>query len=321
MGTSPALGPALIEVADEAPPPSAAAALGALRVRRQASLPGCALLLGHPDATVAAAAARCLAAVPERRAAASLLRAVLGDDPEEPLAVAAAESLLALGDPAALAFVRGELTAESNTQALSEEARVAFVRLLALGGDSADLELFFRSLEPSPRDALAVGWFGHADLVEWLLGSLETACEVRRAGPRSRSSATLAGASAFEAAAAQAIARIAGGPETMPPPGLEASAWRAWWGRARARLSPAHKHRFGRPYSPEATLDELSGAASSAARADAALELSIVTAGACGVEPGDWVDRQRAALQSASEHLHRAPPWPPGAFAGRRLSR
>jgi hypothetical protein len=320
LGTSPALGPALATLADRAAPPAAALALSVLRFRRQATYASSVVMLGHPDARVAAAAARCLGTVPERKAAAGVLRRVLGDDPEEALAVAATESLLVLGDPAGLAFARGELEAESSAPALSDEARVAFVRLLALGGDASDLDLFFRSLEPSPRDAIAVGWFGHPDLADWLLVSLETANETRRNGARGRaSSPTLLGASAFEVAAAQALTRI-GGPPDGPAPGVEAAAWRAWWSRARARLAPGQKHRFGRPYTPEATLDELRGETPSSAREDAALELAIV-AGGSALETGDWVTRQRGAIAAAAERIAAAGAWTAGAFPGRRVGR
>ncbi|MFT3764008.1 MAG: hypothetical protein QM820_00550 [Minicystis sp.] len=321
LGRSPAIGPALARLAEDATPAACAAALEALRFRREAALAPCVVLLGHPDALVAAAAARCLATVPERKAAAVVLRRVLGDDPEEAVAVAAAEGLLSLGDAASLSFVRGELSAESASPSLSDGARVAYLRLLALGGDAEDLELFFRSLEASPRDALAVGWFGHPDLIDWLIGSLETANEARRNGPRGRASApSLLGPSAFEIAAAQALGRIAGAPEGVPAPGLEASAWRAWWSRARARFTSGQKHRFGKPYAPEATIDELTSPAMASVRADAALELAIVSAGSASVETADWVARQRAVIAAARETIATAP-WPPGTFPGRRLSR
>jgi hypothetical protein len=257
--------------------------------------------------------------VAEQKAAAAVLRRVLLEDPEEPLAVAAAESLVALGDPAGVAFVRGELEAESASPSLSDEVRVAYLRLLALGGEASDLELFFRSLEPSPRDATAVGWFGHPDLCDWLLGSLEAAAEARRTGGRGGRAPASIAASSFEVAAAAALARIAGSPETMPQVFAEAAAWRSWWSRARARLAPGQRVRFGRPYTPDATVEELGGDATRAARADAALELAIVTAGGVALETGDWVRRQREGIAAAKRAV--AGPWPPGAFPGRRGGR
>jgi Arc/MetJ family transcription regulator len=315
-----AVGPAVARLLEDAAPAACAAALEVLRFRRQAPYAPCVVLLGHPDARVAAAAARCLGTVAERKAAAAVLRRVLGDDPDEVLALAAAESLLALGDPAGLAYVRGELEAESASPSLSDDVRVAFVRLLALAGDASDLELFFRSVEPSPRDAVAVGWFGHPDLVDWLIGSLETANEARRAGARGRGAPGQAAPSSFELAATQALARIAGTPEGAPAPGTEAAAWRSWWARTRARLTPGLKHRFGRPYTPEATLEELAGDASAATRAHAALELAIV-AGSASIETGDWVTRQKAAIAAAGERLAGFGGWTAGGFPGRKLGR
>lgn len=315
LGCNEALGRAVMALSESSPPPVCASALQVLRFRRDVALAPCAVLLGHHEPSVVAAAARGLAAVPERRAAALLLGRVLGDDPDEQVAVAAAESLVALGDPAGLAFVRGELEAESTAPALSDEARVAFVRLLALAGDASDLELFFRSLEPSPRDAVAVGWYGHPDLVEWLIGSLDTANEVRRSGPKSRASApSLLAPAAFETAATQAMVRIAGPADGVHPGSVDAAAWRAFWARARGRLSPGRKHRFGRLFTPEITLEELRGESSPSVRADAALELAIVTGGAIHVETGDWISRQSAALAAAAAWLAAEPRWVPGAY-------
>src|SRR5262249_29397432 len=157
---------------------------------------------------------------------------------------------------------------------------------LGLAGDAGDRELFFRSVEPGPRDASAVGWFGHPDLVDWLVGSLEAANEARRgqAGPPTP----------FEAAAPHALHPGPRGPRTGTDPpraglgagqtlganaaqaggGLvtDAATWRAYWHRARTRFQGRQKLRFGRPYTPSATVDELESEASSP-RAEAALEL------------------------------------------------
>jgi hypothetical protein len=320
LGSNPALGPALGRLAEDATPAACAAALEVLRSRRQVSFGPAVVLLGHPDATVAAAAARCLATVPEQRAAVQVLHRVLGDDPDEALAVAAAESLLVLGDAAGLAFVRGALSAESVAPALSDAVRVAYLRLLSLAGDVGDVEIFFRTLEAGPREAVAVGWFGHPDLIDWLIGSLETANELRRVGRGGRaSSPSLAGPAPFEIAAAQALTRIAGTPE--PTLGLEGSAWRAWWARSRGRLASGQKHRFGKLYTPPATLNELGGPASVAARVDAGLELSIVSAGAVALETGDWVARQRATLAVAAAQIGALEGFPAGGFPGRQLRR
>lgn len=317
LGSNPALGPALGRLAEDATPAACAAALEVLRSRRQVSFGPAVVLLGHPDATVAAAAARCLATVPEQRAAVQVLRRVLGDDPDEALAVAAAESLLVLGDAAGLAFVRGALSAECVAPTLSDPVRVAYLRLLSLAGDTSDVEIFFRTVEASPREAVAVGWFGHPDLIDWLIGSLETANEVRRAGRAGRASSPAP--APFEIAAAQALTRIAGMPE--PTLGVEGSAWRAWWARSRGRLASGQKHRFGKPYTPPATLNELCGPASAAVRVDAALELSIVSAGAVALETGDWAARQRVTLAVAAAQIGALEGFPAGGFPGRQLRR
>jgi len=317
---SPAVGPALIRFTDDADPGACAAALQALAARRQASFASSVVLLGHPDLRVAVAAARCLGVVPEQQAAAAVLRRVLVRDPDDTLAVAAAEGLVALADPAGLAFVRGELEAESAAPSLADDVRVAYLRLLGLGGEAGDLELFFRSLESSPRDAIAVGWFGHPDLVEWLLGSLDAANEARRSGARASSPGLLSPAD-FEIAAARALHRILGPADgagaAREAMSVEGSIWRAAWARARGRMAGGQKHRFGRPYAPESTLDELGGEAPVGGRADAALELAIVSRGRLRLETGDWVARQRAQLAGARSWLG-AEGYPAGAFPGRR---
>src|SRR5262249_12066043 len=147
--------------------------------------------------------------------------------------------------------------------ALSEDLRVGFVRLLGLAGEAEDLDLFYRSLEATPRDAVAVGWFGHPELVEWLLGSLEAANEARRAKGGMPSP--------FERAAAQALFRVLGSPSHDPGAeglprtagiGVDAAPWRAFWVKTRARIPSARaKLRFGKPYSALLTIEELAGEA------------------------------------------------------------
>ncbi len=317
LAPSPAIGAAVARLLDGAAPALARATLGVLRFRRQAPYGAVVPLLAHPDAGVAAAAARCLGTVPQRRAAAAVLRHVLSRDPDDALALPAAEALLALGEPAGLVFVRAKLEAESAAPSLPDDARVAYLRLLGLAGDASDRDLFFRSVEPSARDATAVGWFGHPDLVDWLLDSLEAANEARHRKPGSLPTA-------FEAAAARALQRVLGPASSAPTPGADAGTWRALWASVRARSpsTPAapQKLRFGRPYTPAATLDELEAEALATSRADAALELAIVSAGASLVETDDWVARQRTLLAAA-----RATPslmagaYRAGAFAGARL--
>lgn len=318
LARSPAVGPALLRFAGEAEPGACTAALEALGCRRQASFASSVVLLGHPDPRVSVAAARCLGLVPERKAAAAVLRRVLLDDPVDALAVVAAEGLVALADPAGLAFVRGELSAETAAPTLADEVRVAYLRLLGLGGEAGDLELFFRSLESSPRDAAAVGWFGHPDLVEWLLGSLDAANEARRSGSRASSPGLLSPA-AFEIAAARALYRILGAADgaarATEALTVDGTAWRAAWSRCRGRMAGGQRHRFGRLYTPEATLEELGGDAPVGVRADAALELAIVLG--VRVETGDWVARQRHQIGAARGRLG-AEGYPPGAFPGQR---
>jgi hypothetical protein len=322
LAQSAAVGPAVVRLLDDAPAPVCAAALGVLRFRRQAPYGVAVLLLAHPDTGVAAAAARCLGVVQERRAAAAVLRHILSRDPADALALPVAETLLALGDPAGLVFVRDKLETESSSPSLSDDTRVAYLRLLGMAGDAADLELFFRSVEPGPRDAAAVGWFGHPDLLEWLLGSLDAANDARRTRGLG------GGPSAFEGAAARALGRILGNPSAPDiakgAPSLEGLPVDAgFWRRVRAARLPGsapQKLRFGRPYTPAATLDELEIDAPPVTRTDAALELSIVSRGGALLETGDYVARQRAALDAARAAFGGEGAYLAGTFPGSRLA-
>jgi hypothetical protein len=319
LASSPRIGPALEGLLADVDPAVAAVALDVLRARREASFGTAATFLGHPDERVAIAAARLLAVVEQHAAASALLRRLLERDPEGPVAAAAAESLAAMGDPAGLAFARRRL---EDGDALPDEARLPFVRLLALGGGVRDKALLWDSLGQAPEDARAAGWFGHAELVEWLIRSLAAANEVRRAtGPWPL---------AFEAAAAGALHRITGAALEDPPGGsierepgalaIEAEGWAAYWEREHARFAPETKHRFGQPYSPQLTLDELEGPSPHDVRTDAALELAIASGGALRLETGDWVARQRARLAEARARYAgdvRRLGYEPGSFPSR----
>jgi hypothetical protein len=316
LAPSVAVGPAVARLLDDAPAASCTAALRVLRVRRQVPYAVALPFLAHPEFEVAGAAARALGAGPSRASAAAVLRHVLGGEPADPLAVTVAEVLLMLGDPAGLGYVRARLSAESDAPSLADEVRVAYLRLLALGGDASDTDLFLRSVEPTPRDAEPVGWFGHPDLVDWLLEALEGANEGRRA--RGQGAPSL-----FETAAARALHRILGVPGAPRPAGpsaretlvLDAGPWRSHWHAERARAG-ASRLRFGRPYTPSATLDELEGETLPPLREHAALELAVVSRGAVLLETGDWVFRQRAALAAARASLGAPDAWVPGAFPG-----
>ncbi|MCC6522275.1 MAG: hypothetical protein IT373_06410 [Polyangiaceae bacterium] len=317
LGSSRHIGPALGRLLGDAEPALAALVLDTLRRRREATFAVSATYLGHPDERVAAAAARCLSVVEPRAPAARLLRRSLEHPPGDTLATAAAESLLALGDHAGLAFVRQRL--EERGSELAEADRLAYVRLLSLAGNARDLDLLARSLGQAPADATAAGWFGHKDLCPWLMASLAAANEVREATGPVRL--------AFEQAAADALFRIAGAPLGDRPdlglerqagsPAIEAGAWHAFWEAAEPRFERDRKYRFGRPYAPELTLDELAGPSLPGVRADAALELAVVTGGALALDTTDWVARQRTALAEARARAPRLG-WAAGSFPAPR---
>jgi hypothetical protein len=316
LAPSPAVGPAVAGLLGDAQAAVCVAALSVLRFRRQVPYAVVLPFLAHPHVEVAGAAARALAAVPESTSAAAVLRYVLSREPSDALAVAVAEALLTLGDPSGLSLVRRRLEAESAAPTLADDVRVSYLRLLALAGDASDRDLFVRSLSPTPRDADAGGWFGHPDVVDWLLSSLEAGNEARRG--RGHGAPSL-----FETAAARALHRILGSPTGgtgRDAVVADAGHWRSHVNAERARVPSGKKLRFGRLYTPGATLDELEAATLPPTRAFAALELAIVSHGAALLETGDWVARQRATLARARASIGGADRWPAGTFAGARLA-
>jgi hypothetical protein len=101
-------------------------------------------------------------------------------------------------------------------------------------------------------------------------------------------------------------------------PIVDASRWRSHWQLLRGRVG-SYKLRYGQPYDPLATVDELEAETLPGTRTDAALELAIVSRGQAVVETGDWIARQRSSLAAARAMLARGA-WPTGAFPGERLA-
>jgi 3-oxoacyl-[acyl-carrier-protein] synthase I len=289
-----------------------------LRFRRQAP----AELLGElgPSAepVVAAAVARVLGFAASAEQARSLLQAMLRAAPEHDVGVEVASSLTRLGAASGLDAARRALDASA---ALSDRARLGYLRLLALGGDAADLPRVRQALSPSPRDAELVGWYGHVELVPWLLETIGR-------GNASRSASSRA-PHPLEVAAAQALARITGARLRDEPddevahdseaaPALRAETWQAWWRASHGGFDSRLRYRFGLPYQPLVTLEELVGPSAARARRDGALELELV-AGPSRFEPQDFVARQRVTLAAVrGAVLGAAASVPPGSWPGQR---
>ena len=290
-----------------------------LRFRREAP----AELLGELGASteplVAAAWARALGFAQDAERAQALLLGMLRAEPEHRVAVAAASSLTQLGAVAGLDAARLALATPA---ALPDRARLGYLRLLALGGDAADLPRVQQALSPSPRDAELVGWYGHLGLVPWLLETMERANATRLASSRAPHP--------LELAAALGLERMTGAGLRAEPddeatydaeatPALRAGTWQGWWRLHHGELDPRLRYRFGSPYQPLATLDELAGPSAAGARRDGAFELALV-AGPSRFEPQDFVARQRITLTAVREAvLGAAASFPPGNWPRQRL--
>ena len=134
---------------------------------------------------------------------------------------------------------------------------------------------------------------------------------------------------ATRAVIAGAIRRILG--VEVPPTKAAAQAFRRTWSEQRGRLWPSAgtiehhqappKLRFGEPWSPLASLDELARASNPArAREQLALEVAVASGGALRLDVRGWVARQLGEIASAREALGSpGAAWRPGAWPHGRL--
>ena len=305
LASSPRLGPRLAELLPSVQGELLLLLLESLRFRREASFSSLLSLTAHLDAAVLAAATRGLGYVDRTDSVVHTLHRVLEEDDHDLVAVEVASSLLLHGELSGLGVARGRL---GDVALLSEKGRLGHLRLIALGGAASDLDLVLQCVAPTPRDAELVGWYGHAGLVPWLIAMLRqanAAAEAMRPLPHP-----------LELAASQALFRITGAelrdetlagaddePTTMPA--RSALLWDRWWQQRGTELPIGTKWRFGRPYEPLATVDELLGPSLARHRANGALELGIVV-GPSRFEPGDWVARQRDVLGELRARLENA---------------
>jgi hypothetical protein len=306
---SPFVAAALERLLWEGEPAFIRLALSVLRFRRAVKPALIFPLLTHPDATVVEAAVRALGACPldQRPAVTEALLELAEDEPAERVAVALAESLIVLASPAGVLLATTMLTAVLDRGTTSSDgARLALHRLLCLAGGPEHAALLLRSLQArrAPEAAEALGWFGHAALIDPLLAALEAENAARKQA--------LGAPWPFEIAAARALVRITGvfleDPADEHGLGItvEAAHWRALWSERRADFSADRKYRFGQPYHPLATLDELGERDTTAlARSYARGELGAQALPGEALELADWVARQQREIEALRERFRR----------------
>lgn len=288
-------------------------AIDVLRFVREARFADLVPALAHPDAGARGAAARALGFVPERQAAADVLADALGDEDDARVGLHVAEALVRLRRVEGLAWARDRV--EKINLDGDRDLRLGALAILAIAGGPDDVDRFARRSGLTPRDAVLAGLFGHAALVPHLLETLAASNRVRRAtGPWVHP---------LEVATARALERITGARlrdearevvdhDFERQPTIFVETWSAFWSEHGAELPAGAKLRWGRPFSPELTLRELAEPGTAESREDLALELAIAL-GDDGLEPGDWVARQRDQLIAVEERIH-AGSYEAGAF-------
>jgi hypothetical protein len=312
-------------------------ALDVLRLRREATFAAALPSVTHPEIAVRVSAARCLGVVPERAAAVEILGRVLDTEEDERVAAAAAQSLLLHGARLGLTFARERLSLElEDAGSIAPEPRLTLLRLLSLAGAESDGDVLIRSLGLRPEEAEAIGWFGHPGHIEPLLAAFE-----RRGNPGR--SASL---SRFQAEVSRALHRITGATPGVSSEDTAADLdlddgvasperWRAWWEEHRGGFAGSQqKHRFGRPFSPLSTIEELTQRnVPVRTREIGEIELGILSNGASRFGAHDWVARQKAELAALAPRFApaREPPkdaaaqddrvYPPGEWPAMRLWR
>lgn len=300
LGSSPSIGKAMLRLCENAPAPMLRVALDVLTARREATVAATSALLEHPDPGVRVRAVRCLAIAPERNAAISMLGQVIGEETDTRVVAAAMRALARRGEPWGLESARQALRNGRTDQGeLHTDARLDLLELIGISGNASDGPMLQSSLAYRPREAEALGWHGSPGHVEVLLGALQNAVSVP-------------GKKLFCAAIARALVRITGANivDASGDPWPDPNAWKTYWMENRARFTTTLRHRFGQPYLPVMTLDELSRDGTMMAdRELCVLELDTMTAGGAELDLRRWtamVDaglvRLRNALSAKPRH-------------------
>lgn len=293
LGSNPLIGSAMHRLCEDGSGPLVRVALDVLNARREATIPVLVPLFEHPDAGVRLRAVRCLAVCGERNAAISMLAHVVFDETDSRIVAAAMRALVRRGEPYGLESARRVLRDNRiEHEELHSDARLELLGLLGIAGNASDGPTLQAALAYRPREAEALGWHGSADHVEPLLAALQAA-------------ESTPGKTLFCAGITRALVRITGAEllDAMGNPRLDSSAWKAWWAQNQTRFTSALRYRFGRPYLPSATLDEIgTEGVTTADRESCVVEIDAITAGDAALDLRTWTSKWQASvnrLQSA----------------------
>jgi predicted nicotinamide N-methyase len=287
FGSNPLIGPAMHRLCDDGSGPLVRVALDVLTARREATIPVLVPLFEHPDAGVRLRAVRCLGVCGERNAALSILAHVISDETDSRIVAAAMRALVRRGEPYGLESARRVLR-ENRTEheELHSDARLELLSLLGIAGNASDGSVLRAALGYRPREAEALGWHGSADHVEPLLAALQAA-------------ESTPGKTLFCAGIARALARITGADirDATGNPRSDSSAWKAYWAENRTRFAQPLRYRFGRPYLPSTSLDELeTDGVATADREACVVEIDAITAGDAALDLRTWTSKWQASV-------------------------
>ncbi len=313
VGSNPEIDEAMRRLFDHRDPALIALALDVLAFRRAVPVARVIELLNHPDPAVAVAATRALAVADSNVASEHALAELLRADVSDRVRLAAAEALMLLGQSTGLDFLR---------QVLAEEQRIGgtfaadlvqqALELVALGGGINDTGRLQYFAQQQLGDVGFLGWFGDAEQVPLLIASLETKDTPELEFESEQNDVALAlqritGAGLF----------VEDGELQLPYLTIDPERWKSWWLENQQRFATRQKYRFGKPFSPQACYEELSDEQTLAQqRRLCAHELRIATGLGKELEIGDFVTRQRTALQSIARQLPSADRYPPGRWPG-----
>jgi hypothetical protein len=277
-------------------------AVAALSRRGALQTPSAAAAAGDPDSRVAAAGAVALATSGGPVDGALLLRLVRSTD--EAVARATLESALVRHSEVALRRAR-ELVAEGR----ADFARAALV--LGVAGTAEDLPALRHASAAGSVVAIeALGWLGHADAVDELLGQLtgSSAPAALEALQRITGATLLEVNPVPEYQPGEGPFTQAQGPVPLPVPLCpDPQAWRAWWTEYGKAARRGIRWRFGHPWSPADDLAEIELAVSTRGpRRMAFLELCARTGATAPLDLDAFVARQRRELAALAELSGRA---------------
>ncbi len=320
LAPNPAIDAAMVDLCGSRREALAALALDVLHAR--GSTPDAVIesLIERAEPRLAWRIARALAtALPRSQAIDEIER--LTESPDDAVFVAAVQSLFRRSPDRALDRLRRTVEQPSSAARLD-----AALVLLCFAGHPADLYRILPALArtPSVRLLLAVGRFGHSGILDALVGCLHDASkETVAAAAESLDRITGAGLRMM----VEELWEIELPPEAddaggLPIPtrtvekvGADPAIWTEWLDAHARDFDPQMKLRGGVPFTPLHIVDELDSKVTPPdRRAEAALEITLLSGIASPFFPDDWVARQRthlAALRSEIASLA----YRPGAWA------